>query len=47
MFFRWWGGCGSKQPGLMNMLEAPEHARVHFQSDCAKLAYTILVDIPE
>ena len=21
-FFRWCGGCGSKQPGLMNMLEA-------------------------
>ena len=22
MFFRWCGGCGSKKPGLMNMLEA-------------------------
>ena len=22
MFFRWCGGCGSKTPGLMNMLEA-------------------------
>ena len=22
MFFRWCGGCGSKRPGLMNMLEA-------------------------
>ena len=22
MFFRWWMGCGSKQSGLMNLLEA-------------------------